>query len=251
MGAGLQQVMGAEWGPQVWKRITTTSPNKVFKDVAQNSAKRVEEDRKRKATEKAKESRRRSKYARIDDNTAARRSYSRHDGGITPEEVTDDIPVQHLEALKDSYYLTKVVVTEDETRLIERATRQQSENEQWIVERRKRMTASQVGSIVKMRKTTKRSNKVKALLYSNFRGNEATRYGLAKEEESKQRYMICQQQNGHSNLTIYNCGLFVSSINPWLAASPDGCLLDSSNPSQIVGLVEIKNPFSIEGQKHS
>ena len=108
------------------------------------------------------------------------------------------------------------------------------------------MTASQVGSIVKMRKTTKRSNKVKALLYSNFRGNEATRYGLAKEEESKQRYMICQQQNGHSNLTIYNCGLFVSSINPWLAASPDGCLLDSSNPSQIVGLVEIKNAFSMK-----
>ena len=175
--------MGAEWGPQVWKRITTTSPNKVFKDVAQNSAKRVEEDRKRKATEKTKESRR-SKYAQINDSTAARRSYSRHDGGITPEEVTDDIPVQHLDALKESYYLTKVLVTEDEARLIERATRQQSENEQWIVERGKRITASQVGSIVKMRKTTKRSNKVNALLYSNFRGNEATHYGLQRRKKA-------------------------------------------------------------------
>ena len=46
-----------------------------------------------------------------------------------------------------------------------------------MVERRKRLTASNVGSIAKMRKTTKRSNKVKGLLYSSFRGNVATLYG--------------------------------------------------------------------------
>ncbi len=97
MGAGLRQNLGAEWGPQVWRRITTASPNKIFTDTADRSAKRVEKDRKRKDTDRAKESRRRSKYIRIDDNSAAARSaYSRHDGGLSPEEVNDDIPSEQL-----------------------------------------------------------------------------------------------------------------------------------------------------------
>ena len=30
MGAGLRQNLGANWGPQVWKNVTTTSPNKYL-----------------------------------------------------------------------------------------------------------------------------------------------------------------------------------------------------------------------------
>ena len=30
MGAGLRQNMGTEWGPQTWKNMTTTSPNKKY-----------------------------------------------------------------------------------------------------------------------------------------------------------------------------------------------------------------------------
>ena len=40
------------------------------------------------------------------------------------------------------------------------------------------------------------------------------------------------------------CGLYVSLNNPWLAASPDVCVYQS-NPSQILGLVEFKNPLSL------
>ncbi len=29
MGAGLRQNLGKEWGPQAWKDVTDTSPNKV------------------------------------------------------------------------------------------------------------------------------------------------------------------------------------------------------------------------------
>ena len=60
--------------------------------------------------------------------------------------------------------------------------RGQVESEQWMVERRKQLTASNAGSIAKMRKTTKRSNQVKGLLYSHFRGNVATLYGITTEE---------------------------------------------------------------------
>ncbi len=76
MGAGLRQNMGKEWGPEIWKQMATTSPNKIYTNTTNHSAK---------------ESRRRSKYSRTDDTPAARRAYSRRDNGVSPDEVNEDI----------------------------------------------------------------------------------------------------------------------------------------------------------------
>ena len=245
MGAGLRQNLDADWGPQVWTSMTDYSPNKVYTNVAGRCAERVKKDRERKNMEADKEKRRRSKYAPTDDTAAARSAYSRHDGGTTPKEVTDDIPPEQLEQLKMSFYRTKVVVTEQEVMEIEESTRDQAENIRWLVERRKRLTASKVGSIVKMKKNTKRSKRVQNLLYSTFKGNEATRYGSAKEQETIDQYIAHQRKNGHPQLSVDKCGLSISVTNPWLAASPDGAVNDPSDPSQGLGLVEIKNSYSM------
>ena len=225
MGAGLRHNMGTEWGPQTWKTITSTSPNKIFSTAADQSAKKVEADRKRKASEKAKESRRRSKYMWLDDTVAARTAYNRYDGGISPEQVDDDIPSDELKQLKTSFYETKVVITEERRTEFEKSTRGQVESEQGMVERRKRLTASNVGSIAKMRKTTKRSNKVKSFLYSSFRGNVTTLYGITTEEKARQAYITYQQRTDKPDWNVDKCGLFVSLIDPWLAASPDGLFM--------------------------
>ncbi len=226
MGAGLRQNMGTEWGPQTWKTMTTSSPNKIFSKTAHHSAKKVEANRKRKATDKAKASRRRSKYIRLDDTTAARSACNRYDGGISLEQVDDDIPRDQLVQIKTSFYESQVVITEERSKKIETGTRDQAESEQWMVERRKRLTASKVGSIVKMRKTTKWSNKVQNLLYSSFRGNE-DRYGMTNEEKARQAYITYLQSND-PDLNVDKCGLFVSLSDPWLAPSPDGIIYDSS-----------------------
>ena len=97
------------------KNMTSTSPNKVFTNTAEHTAKTVKKDRVRKSKEAAKESRRRSKYAPSDDTTAARSSYSRHDDGVMPEEVNDDVTPEQL---KTSYYKTKVLVSPDEAKAI-------------------------------------------------------------------------------------------------------------------------------------
>ena len=53
------------------------------------------------------------------------------------------------------------------------------------------------------------------------------------------------KQNGHPNITVEECGLFVSLENPWLAGTPDGLVHDPSpDASKPSGLVEIKNPYS-------
>ena len=132
-----------------------------------------------------------------------------------------------------------MVVTPEEATQIERQTRNQSESERWIVERRSRITASVVGGIIKMRSTTKKSKKVENLLYSKFRGNAATRYGAAMEQQTIQEYLTYQQQHGRSNLTVDTCGLFVSMS--WLAATPDGIVRDPNSSS---GLIEKKSTLS-------
>ena len=95
------------------------------------------------------------------------------------------------------------------------------DSEVWFAECRKRLTASTVGSIAKMRATTKRAKRVESLLYSKFRGNTATHYGQVMEDRAKLRYQTYQRQHGHPGLIVESCGLHVSVDKPWLAASPD------------------------------
>ena len=121
MGAGLRLNIGREWGPQVWKQM------KVCIDAADFSAKKLSKDNKRKATDTVKAKQRKSKYTRLENTTTARRAYSRHDGGILPDEITDDISQENLEQLKYSFYETKVVITREEARTIEVKTRDQAE----------------------------------------------------------------------------------------------------------------------------
>ena len=97
MGAGLRQNLGRKWGPQTWKQMAGSMPNKVFSDAAERSAKTVSNDRKRKGTNEAKEQRRKSKYTKIDNSIAARKAYTRHDEGVSPDEITEDISSQRVE----------------------------------------------------------------------------------------------------------------------------------------------------------
>ena len=131
----------------------------------------------------------------------------------------------HLEALKNSYE-TQVVVTDEEAVFIAQQTKEQVDSEVWFAERRKILTASTVGSIEKMRATTKSAKRVESLLYCKFRGNAATHYGQAMEDRAKLRYQTYQRQHGHPGLIVESCGLHISVDKPWLAASPDGLVTD-------------------------
>ena len=150
MGAGIQHNLGKEWGPSLWKQMTRSSPCKVYSDAMQRSAKKYSKDKERKAKDEVKQQRRIKKYSKKDDSTQARQAYSRHDGGISPNEVNKDISPEHLDELKQGFYQTKVVVTPREVTQIEDDTCQQAGCPEWLIERRKRITASMVGGIAKM-----------------------------------------------------------------------------------------------------
>ena len=244
MGAGLQQNLGKQWGPSMWSKMTTCTPNNIFMMTAENSARRAKKEHMRKNNDEVKAKRRRSKYSGKENSLAARKAYSRHDNEVEPDDVTEDISLDILTEMKMQYYETNVVITKEEAMKIESNTRDQSCNDQWKAERRKRLTASRVGGILKMRKTTSRANKVKELLYSKFRGNEATRYGILMEDVARTGYVTHQQQCRHPGVNVTSCGLFVSLDNPWLAATPDGIVEDPNEHSSPEGLLEMKNPHS-------
>ena len=71
MGAGLQQNLGKAWGPTVWSEMTTSTPNRIFVDVANTMHKQAESTRKRKSTDKSKENWRKNKYARTENRVTA------------------------------------------------------------------------------------------------------------------------------------------------------------------------------------
>ena len=243
MGAGLQQNLGKTWGPKAWEDMTLSKENQVYHKVALQQEERASKELERKSRDATKEKQRKSKRSAKDNSTAARKSYSRHSGTV-PDDVTEDVPAEHLKSLKESYYTSKVAINKQEIDDIERDTREQGECELWLSERKKRVTASMVGEICKMRKDTRRSKKVEVLLYSRFRGNIATQYGTQMEDVARQAYIKHQHNNGHPNLSSSKTGLVISADTPWLAASPDDRINDPDS-SQPFGLAEYKNPYKV------
>ena len=72
-------------------------------------------------------------------------------------------------------------MTSDKIHILEQ-TKGQADSDVWIAEQRKRLTASAVGGIVKMRSTCiiKKAKKVQNLFYSKFKGNAATRPSIRR-----------------------------------------------------------------------
>ena len=66
--------------------------------------------------------------------------------------MADDVSEEHLRELKESYYKNKVVVSKEEMERIEQNTKEQSDCDLWMTERRKRITASVVGASQKCKR---------------------------------------------------------------------------------------------------
>jgi len=67
---------------------------------------------------------------------------------------------------------------------------------------------------------------------------------MVSEETSRKEYTTYMHQLGHTGLTVSTSGLNISDESPWLAASPDGLVLDPSY-TPVEGLIESKNPSLI------
>ena len=146
-----------------------------------------------------------------------------------------------------SYYKANVIVNDSKATSIQLTTMKHNSDSRssalWKEERRLRVTSSNVGIIARRRPTTKVAPLVHQLLYSSFKGNRATSWGLLQEEDTEKQYREHMTQ-GHKDFSVSgDCGLLVSTQHPWLAATPDGFVYDPDAIPQN-GLVEYKNPHA-------
>ena len=103
-----------------------------------NSMAKTRERRTRRERVMRNENWRKRKYERCEDTIQARKSCSRHDGAIEPDDICEDISPDHLQELGQKFYHTNVVVTQDQASQIEGSTKSQSDSVLWMEERRKR-----------------------------------------------------------------------------------------------------------------
>ena len=116
-------------------------------------------------------------------------------------------------------------------------------SEQWLKERRNRLTASNFGSVCRIRNTTSPKNTVQNLLYSTFKGNAATAYGLTQETETERQLVAWTVSRGASEVSVSHPGPVLLPGHNVLGASPDGIVVckpkHRNMPSQFI--VEYKN----------
>ena len=95
------------------------------------------------------------------------------------------------------------------------------------------LTASNFGTVCRMRPTTSCAAAVKDIFYIPSIDTATMKYGRDKEEITRKELAM------KLNKEIKPCGLFIDNENPFLGASPDGLIEEN-------GLVEIKCPLSAE-----
>lgn len=144
----------------------------------------------------------------------------------------------------EDYFLKKEKVTKitrEDIARIEKETRNQSTSSSWFQHRRLRITASRTGEIVKA--TDRKNMKLLASSICNPSSfsSAATRHGIKYEPVAIELYEKTK------NVKVEKMGLVISSIKPYIAASPDGVVVTQGKQS----LIEVKCPYSIREQSIS
>jgi len=98
---------------------------------------------------------------------------------------------------------------------LEKGTREQAKSQLWFLERRKRITASRVGKVCKMRPYTSCKKTVHELLYGELNYKiKSIEYGCVMEIVAKQKFEEIFKT------VIKPVGLCVDENVPYIAASP-------------------------------
>ena len=151
-------------------------------------------------------------------------------------QVEEDITKSELEEKKTIFMKKNYNLELSHIKEIEKHTKLQLTSASWMDERKKRLTASNFGLVYKRNPKIPATPLVNSLLYSTFKGNTATRFGLREERVTIQEY-IQQKAKQKVKLKVENMGLVDEEVQ-FLGASPDGKVIDEHNNQ---GLIEIKN----------
>jgi hypothetical protein len=135
------------------------------------------------------------------------------------------------------YFHENIFVTLNDILHVEKATREQSECDEWFLERRKRITASNFGKFCKCKSDTALCNLVRRIAYPQPKLNTvAIKHGKRYEQVALEKY-------GELYTKKYiKSGLVIHPQLPFLAASPDAIICNDSG--ETVSIIEVKCPYN-------
>ena len=147
-----------------------------------------------------------------------------------------DIATNRFKRMMDEH-ASGLTITDEEIQETERSTRGQSANNLWFDRRKTVLTASNFGKAAKTK--VEPSNKVKAILYSNFT-TESVQYGIESEPKAVDLFVSQMNKEGIA-VKVEEVGLLISKEKPYLGASLDRIVTFVDN-NEKWGM-EIKIPF--------
>ncbi|XP_076591291.1 uncharacterized protein LOC143323359 [Chaetodon auriga] len=131
---------------------------------------------------------------------------------------------------------------------VEVRTRGQRTNQDWFIWRKNRITASMAHCIARCRFVHGKSKAPPTSYLAAVTGEQrhiqtrAMSWGVHMEAEVVRRYQTLKSTALGRSVTVQDCGLFIDACRPWLAASPDGIVMDSRTGQRLLCL-EVKCPY--------
>jgi len=147
-------------------------------------------------------------------------------------------------------FLRNMRLSSGEVAAIEAATREQSGSALWQAIRNGRLTSSRFGEILKRRQTTDSRRLVKDVMGYNGLMKKVPpqiRWGKDNEDRARQCYIKNRQQYGE-DMEVEASGLHLMPDRSFIGASSDGKVLCKNVDTCCWGCLEIKCPYSINGQ---
>ncbi|XP_026184222.1 uncharacterized protein LOC113143015 [Mastacembelus armatus] len=131
---------------------------------------------------------------------------------------------------------------------VEVLTRGQRTNQEWFSWRKNRITASVAHRIAHSRFANGKSKILPKSYLDAITGEgrsiqtRAMSWGVQMEAEVVRRYQGLKSSALGRPVSVQDCGLFIDTHRPWLAASPDGIVTDSRTGQWLLCL-EVKCPY--------
>lgn len=142
--------------------------------------------------------------------------------------------------ITETFYENNVKLSKNKIMNICIQTIQQSNTQAWFDERSIRLSASKA-HLVKIR--LRNFEKLAITLINEKpmfgRGLKNVTYGNKNEKIALKKYIEMYE------VEVYECGLVINHLNPWLCGSPDGIVMSDGKPIKVL---EIKCPISCQNQ---
>jgi putative phage-type endonuclease len=168
-------------------------------------------------------------------------------------EEVEELPPRRNPPMTREEWMQRLEVTQEQAEAIKNY---EQGTAAWLQSRVGRITGSNFGAAIGVNKYTSPRALLKQMLWGEFKGNAATRWGSENEDVARDEYVEVKRaeiatapesEDAVVGIQVEECGLVINPERPWMGNSPDGIItLTYKSGASVKGLLEIKCPYRKE-----